>query len=485
MPTTKLSSYRLLHRGVEELSRVEANGIRVDTKYLDKAIRDVGARMVAIEAGLKRDKFWRVTWRKVFGPKAKITSLEQLGHLVFDRLGHPVLERTETGRPKTDEAAFEHVDIPFVHEHVRLRKLTKLRNTYLKGIKREVRKGLLHPVFSLHLTETYRSSSDTPNFQNLPIRNKEMGEIVRRCFVARKGRHLVEVDFSGIEVRVAACYNHDPVLIKYIKDPSTDMHRDTAAELFLITLDFLKEHKDWAKKTVRDWSKNRFVFPQFYGSVYFQCAPHIWKALNEKDKDGKFLYKLPDGTPVIQHLRKKGIKELGRCDPKSPPKKGTFEYHVKQVEDSFWNKRFKVYTAWKKRVWWDYRDRGGFRTHTGFWIEGVYRRNQVLNYPIQGSAFHCLLQSLVWLQEEIRRRGMKTLIVGQIHDSIIADVPPDEIQAYLTLARRVMTEQLPKRWKWINVPLEVEADVAPVGKSWFHKEEWVKNDDGRWGPKGG
>jgi DNA polymerase I len=112
--------------------------------------------------------------------------------------------------------------------------------------------------------------------------------------------------------------------------------------------------------------------------------------------------------------------------------------------------------------------RGGFKTLTGFWIEGVMGRNDVINYPVQGSAFHCLLWSLIRLQRELRWGKMRALIVGQIHDSIVADVPADELDDFLPLAKRIMTEEIRKHWKWIIVPLDIEAEVSE--SNWFEKK---------------
>ena len=78
---------------------------------------------------------------------------------------------------------------------------------------------------------------------------------------------------------------------------------------------------------------------------------------------------------------------------------------------------------------------------------------------------------------------MKTKLVGQIHDSLILDIPPKEIQNILEICHKVMTRDLPKHWDWICVPLEVEAEVSPINKSWFDKRQWIPDDSGIWSPK--
>ena len=154
---------------------------------------------------------------------------------------------------------------------------------------------------------------------------------------------------------------------------------------------------------------------------------------------------------------------------------------MRDVENLFWKVRFQDYTRWKERWYEQYRSQGYFDTLTGFRVSGDLSRNQVLNSPVQGSAFHCLLWSLIELQKELDKRRMRTLLVGQIHDSIMADVPLDETQSFLDLAQEVMTKRLRKAWDWIIVPLEIEAELSEVDGSWADLHEWTKKGDG-WSP---
>jgi DNA polymerase-1 len=448
MRPNTLEAYRLLHQGCLVLSQIESNGFRVDTDHLEGSIAEATEKIEALERRLLKSKEYKV-WTKVYGPKAKLGNREQLGRVFFKELGFLCKERTETGRYKADEKAFEGLDNQFIQDYFKVEKLKKARSTYLQGIKREVVDGYLHPVFNLHTAVTYRSSSDSPNFQNFPIRYPEIGEMVRRCFVPRKGRHIVEVDFKAIEVCIAACYCKDPSLVRYIKDPKSDMHEDAAAMVYMLT-------KDQVSKQVRFYAKNQFVFPQFYGSYFRQCAPALWETihlhgLKVKDSD----------VSLYKHLKSKGITKLGACDPDEEPERGTFEYHVKKMEEKFWGEMFPVYAKWKKKWWASYLEKGYFDFYTGFRVEGEYKKNEVLNSSIQGSAFHCLLWSLVQIQKEIRRHRMKTLLVGQIHDSLEADVPPDELDDFVGICQDVMTRRLPKHWSWITVPLRSRLRSPP------------------------
>lgn len=451
-------AYKLFHDASIALSQIEANGIRVDTKYLNSAIFTTTATIKELELDLKLDPIFR-TWKKRFGEKTKLSAPQQLATVIFEEMGYNGDRRTDKGNRAADEAAFADVDLPFVKTWFKIQKLRKALGTYLTGIAREVVDGYIHPNFNLNLVATYRSSSDNPNFQNIPVRNPTMAEIIRRCYISREGQALGEIDFSGAEVRVSACYNKDPVLIKYLIDPHSDMHSDTACDVYLLK----KDQVD--KKGPRDACKNMFVFPQFYGSVWFQCAPDLWNAMIHRK------FTLKDSDVLVQdHLAKKGITRLGRCEPGSDPEEGTFAQLVYNAERSMWDKRFKVYSEWKRRWWGEYQRTGGFQMYTGFTCWGVFSRNDVLNYAVQGSAFHCLLWSLVQVQKWLRKNKMLTKIVGQIHDSMVVDIHPNEQAEFLGKCKEVMTVDLLKHWDWLIVPMAIEAEVSPINGNWFEKK---------------
>lgn len=451
------AAYKLLHDGAIALANVEAAGIRIDTDYLAVAIDGLTSEINDLEKQVRGDREVYQAWSKKYGDKLKIGSRDQLADILFNVLGFPCYERTETGRPKADEKAFETVDLPFVTTYLRMEKLKKARGTYLLGIQREMTQaGFLHCFYNLHIARSYRSSSDAINFQNQPIRDQEIAKWIRQSFIPRyKGWAITEIDYGQIEVRVSQCYHHDPVMKAYIEDKSKDMHRDMAAQLYIV-------RPEQVSKAMRHAAKNQFVFPQFYGSYYIQCAPHLWQSM----KRGKFEV---DGVLLKKLLRRHGIKSLGDCDPDSRPRPGTFESHVQEVECDFWNRRFSVYNQWKKDWYAEYLRNGYVWMHTGFIVSGIYSRNDVINYPVQGAAFHCLLWSLIRLQKWLRKHKFKTRIIGQIHDSLLLDGPLTELQDVLAAAHRIMTIELRKAWKWIVVPLEIEAESSDV--NWWEKRE--------------
>ena len=295
-----------------------------------------------------------------------------------------------------------------------------------------------------------------------------MAKLIRQAIIARKNHRIVEVDYSGVEICGAACYHLDPCMIRYIKDPKKDLHRDMSRLIYKLSKKEMKSKgkKDAKRiKKIRYCGKNKFVFPQFYGDWYMSCAKSLWEAIETMNLCTR------DGHDLYSNLEAAGVLELGDCNPKADPRKRTFELHLKEVEDDFWNRRFSVYNQWKKDWYYTYLKRGYFDTLTGFRINGHMKKNDVINYPVQGTAFHWLLWSLTLIQKRLRKYRMKSLIIGQIHDSIVGDVHKKELRQYLEIVQQVMTVDIRKHWPWIIVPLTIDAEASPVNGNWYQKEE--------------
>ncbi len=450
-------AYRLLHEGTLALSNVEANGIRIDVGYLKSIRPKLQKKLQKLEDEIRRDPIWS-RWKLRFGDRAKIGAGHQLVQALVDEKVIENAPTTKTGALRSDESVFDHIKHPIVEPFRNAAKVRKVLDTYLTNIEREVTPdGFIHSFYNLNTARTYRSSSDRINFQNQPNRIEWMRKVVRRCFIPRRGCQLGETDYSMAEVRTSACYHKDPTMLEYILNPAADMHKDLACDLF-------KCRESDVSKEMRHVAKNKFVFPQFYGDYYLQNAEAIWTEVNLQNLT------LSDGTGVVAHLKGQGIKARGDCVPGTRPKSGTFERHVQKIEDRFWNERFKVYNQWRKDWWLDYCENLGMSMLSGFRVEGVIQEKDAINYPIQGAAFHCLLWSLIRLVKLLKKFRMKTRIVGQIHDSIVADIAPGERNDFFYLARDVMSCQLRKAWRWLIVPMPIDAEVAEPDASWYEKK---------------
>jgi DNA polymerase I len=463
--------YKLLHDGLIELARVEANGIRIDLGRLERTKAKLKEKLRTLREEMEQDKVWAM-WRKRFGAKSNFTSHSQLATVLFGIMGFKVESETESGKPSTDTEALQKVDHPFVRKMARFLKYEKALGTFIKGIEREIVGDRIHPSYNLHLARSYRSSSQDPNFQNIPVRDPEISKIIRSLFIASSPSHcLVENDFKGIEVALSAAYHKDPVFVDYISTPGKDMHRDMAAQLY-------KLKPSEVSKEARYAAKNMFVFPQFYGDFYPRCAKALWEYIER----GKLIG--PAGESLYNHLKHKGILLLGACDSEIDPLEGSFEKHVKEVENDFWNRRFRQYGKWKRRFYADYLEKGYFDILTGFRVGGVFDRKQVCNYPIQGSAFHCLLATLIQVNRILRKEKMESMVIGQIHDSLVADVKETELKKYKRIVNWVVTVWLPRHYPFLAVSPQIECAVCPLGGNWFEKKEVENKDNDGGGEQG-
>ena len=443
MKPSSSASYRLILEGSQAFADIEQNGMRVDEDYLDRIIVETGLKIKEMEGVLKSDEVFSV-WRKQYGEKADLGSRQQLGEVIFKHLKVDCKSRTKTGRPSTDESSLEDVDFPFVKRWVDLEKLKKARSTFLIGLRKETVNGYVHPFFNLHLVTTYRSSSSDPNLQNQPNRDVRQSKLIRRAFIPRGFDYqLVEIDYSALEFRGCASFWKDAAMVAYASDPSLDIHRDMAAECY--NLDVKQVSKE-----ARFYAKNQFVFPILYGSYYVNCAKHLWEHIGRGD------IRTVDGVGLYDHLIENGIGD-----------EVSFESHIKVVEDNF-NRKFPTWSS-QKEVWWEqYLKRGWFPLSTGFVCHGVFSYNNLMNTPVQGPSFHCLLWSLIRLNDWLKKYRMKSRIICQIHDSILADVHDGELQDYVAMARQVMTVDVRKEWSWIITPLAVGVEGSKV--NWFEKK---------------
>lgn len=447
--------YQLFHEGILALADVESNGIRIDVDYCHKQMDHLEKRIEYFKKKILEHPEGKL-WKETYGNNMNFDAGDQLAFILFDKLKYKPQVFTaksteEKPNPSTSQAALEQIKSPIVENLTRMRRLSKARGTYIANYIREQWDGWLHPFFNLHTVTTFRSSSSNINFQNQPVRIPYIKRLVRQAVIPRPGHMLGEIDFSGVEVRVAACYHRDPNMIKDIIDPERDMHRDMAMECYKLSLDEVNKH-------TRYCGKNKFVFPQFYGDYYVNNARDLWDAINFMKLETK------QGLPLREHLKENGISSYK-----------IFEDHIKAVEKYFWGTRYPVYGKWKETHWEKYQKTGYVDLLTGFRCAGVMKRNEAINYPVQGAAFHCLLWCLIQMNRWLKENNMRTVIIGQIHDSIVLDIHPEEANAVLAKAYKIMEHDIREHWGWILVPLEVDTELTPVDQSWYNKDE-VKRD---------
>jgi DNA polymerase-1 len=457
MHTNTKEAYKLLHDGILALEQAERQGLQIDLKYIEKTFTDIDKKVEELENSIYASKFYKKWKESRNNKKPNIYSSTQLSKYLYDVRGIKVKKETKKGGRSTDEETLRLLNIPELNTFLEIKKLKKVKD-YLDQYKREQVNGIIHPFFNLHSVRTFRSSSDRPNFQNVPKRDKESMQIVRRAIYPRKGHQFLELDYSQLEVRIAACYSKDKKLTDDILNG--DMHGDMAKEIFKI--------RNFDRSTpehnyLRAATKNGFVFPQFYGSYYKNCAINLaceWCKLPQgrfKSETGVMINK---NNYLSDHLIKKGLGSFL-----------LFERHIQKIEDYFWGERYNVHADWRDNIWNEYQKNGYVTSHTGFTFQGVMSRNDVSNYPVQGAAFHCLLWSLIEGTKAFKREKFDSVIVGQIHDAIVIDLNPKELDRVLKIMECIMCNDVRQHWQWITVPLEIEAEICPVNGSWADKNE--------------
>ena len=427
----------LFHKGMLATIDIERKGMQIDKKSVIANMSLINKKIEALEFAIAEcDEVKK--WDR---PSAFDYNGDDLKILLYDILKYEVYKKTPTGMPSTDKEALERIveqqGSVFLQMLAKLKHLKKIKTTYLEGIKRGTVENCIHPSFNLHTAATFRSSSSNPNFQNIPKRSNVAKQMIRTTFVADKGMFIEELDFSSLEVNIGSCYHKDKNMIKYLTSTDSTMHTDVAYMTFLRDASTLlpKERND---------TKQYMVFAEFYGDYYKQVAKNLWEHMGKESKE---------------HLKKKGYRTLEE-----------YTGLIKIVEDDFWNVRFKEYGKWRRDNIREYNKHGYIDTYTGFRTATVMTKNQANNLAIQGSAFHCLLYLLIYIHGELKRREMKSYIIGQIHDSVLINILPSEEDIVHEIVKNGLYK-LKEEWKWIIVPLTLEYEQTPVNGNWAQLEK--------------
>ena len=454
--------FRFFMEGADTLARVQSEGLPIDMSKIGALRDDLAARRDAAEARIMSSQEVKAWGRKNPGKTFNPSSVPQLAEVLYDicKLKPP------SGKRDTTEDSLSKLGTPLCKDVLEMRRWSKIRDTFLASYEREAvfdeEKGchLIRPFFNLASgagsegsagPRTYRSSADSPNFQNIPKRDKEMKKMLRSLFVAPPGFRFMEMDYKSLEVMVSASYHHDPQMIHYLQNPESDMHRDTACDMYI------RNQKELTKEE-RSSIKSGYVFSSFYGASYRSCAARMWSDMPPYTKE---------------HL----MKDCGITTYEK------WEAHVRKADDIFWNKRFRVYNQWRSKEWQRYQSLGYVESYTGFRCRGPMGYTEATNRCIQGSAFHILLRALGWDVQEVNRlaesSGMESRLIGQIHDAIIGLVKEGEENKIASIVYKNGVERVSKLFPWICVPLVIEGEMSAVGGSWA-----AMQDIGELGPQG-
>jgi len=450
------SARKFFMGGLKTLATLQENGIPLNRKYYEDMNVELEQRINTMKEALhnfpEAQQFLKERRRPI-----NFNSSADLADLFFNVLKLPKGKLTAGGNACVDAEVLASLNTPIAKEKTKISKLEKIKGTYLGQFLREIEDdNKLHPFFDLHTVATYRGSSSSPNFQNIPVRDTEAMNITRGGIVPSFGNQLVDWDYGSMEVRIIACITQDPVLIKYIEDPTSDMHRDQAMDWFAFTKDEWAAIDKKEAKNIRFVAKNSMVFALFYGSYYRSIARGIFPQLKEM-KVGEI--------NIYEHLRRKGvIKSMSTAQE-------DFENHTKRTEQRFWN-RFKAVKAWQEKAFKSYLEKGYIEQMFGFRCHGWLTRNDICNYPVQGTAFHCLIWAITNLEQRMLDERMKSMLIGQIHDCCLGDIHPDEHMSWCNMSKLIATKEIREQHPWIIVPLDIEFERSEIDEPWSKKKEF-------------
>lgn len=407
----------LLQQGAVALARLRQRGVQIseqvlceieDTYRAEQEVRFIEmTQSEGVQRYLARKNADGKGKETVFNPESN----PQLAQILYKEWGAPILKRTptsaKTGIGSTDVNALELIQKKteddslrrFISSLFRYRKcgtLLKRSANYRKVMDSGFK---VHPCYNLNIADTFRSSANDPNIQNVFKHDPELKQF-RRCIVPSKGRIILEVDYSGLEVRVIAMASGDTELIRQIRE-GVDTHRRWAAEIY-------QKSQEEITKDERFEGKNNFVFASFYGAAPDSIARHFPT--------------VPDG-------------------------------HIAAVQQKFWSE-FQGVKSWQEQTIRTYVNCGYVEAMSGFRRYGPLNINKIYNTPIQGPGFHILLDALVRIEIELERRKLQSRPIFEIHDSIAIDTVPSEAQEVVDLVTEIMVS---KRFDWQgDVPLAVE-----------------------------
>jgi DNA polymerase I len=389
---------------VRVLARMEAVGVAVDVPYLKALNERLAAEALELEQRIQEEA----------GVEFKVNSTPQLRTVLFDKLGLAPSKRTKTGF-STDAASLEKLrgQHPVVELLLRYREVEKLRSTYGDGLITEVGPdGRIHATFNQTVARTGRLSSDQPNLHNIPVRTEE-GRRFRRAFVAGDGFELLVADYNQIELRVIAHLAQDPGLIAAFT-AGEDIHNATAARVFGVAPEAVTPAQRARSKMVS--------YGLAYGMEAYGLAQRLSIGVPEATEilDAYFVA-FPNVKAYMERTvaeaRSKGYTEtlMGRRRP--IPELSSPNFRIRQAGE-----------------------------------------RQAMNAGIQGLAADIFKVALVDLDRALEERGTRARLILQVHDEVILEVPPDELDDVAELVRTTMASACD-----LSVPMEVNLST---GHSW-------------------
>ena len=391
---------------VQVLAAMEQAGIYLNRESLARQTREAGS----IIADLEQEIY------DLAGRQFNIASPKQLGVILFEELGLPVIKKTKTGYSTNVEVLNELYNLhPIIEKILAYRQWTKLKSTYMDGIAPLIDRedGRVHTSFNQTATATGRLSSSDPNLQNIPVRRQE-GRHIREMFEPGQGYDLlVSADYSQIELRVLADMSQDENFLRAFRH-NEDVHARTAAEVFGVAVEDVDSELRRKAKAVN--------FGIIYGMSDFGLAQDL-------------------------HISRKEAKEyINKYFAKCQGVKAFIDKVVTEAHDNGY-----VVTKFGRR-----RDLPEIRS-TNFQRRSLAER-MAMNTPIQGTAADIIKLAMIRTYKALQEAGLKSRMLLQVHDELVLEVPQEELPQVKDLLKQSM-EQAAE----LQVPLTIDINA---GKNW-------------------
>ncbi|MBF2758719.1 MAG: DNA polymerase I [Ectothiorhodospiraceae bacterium AqS1] len=385
------------------LSRIERNGVRVDAKKLREQSEELASKMHAIE----KSAFERA------GRTFNLASAKQIGAILFDEMGLPVLGRTPKGQPSTSESVLQEL----AHEHefpqliLRHRALSKLKSTYTDALPECIDPGTgrVHTSYHQAVASTGRLSSTEPNLQNIPVRTPE-GRRIRQAFIPDAGHLLLAADYSQVELRIMAHLSGDEGLMSAFAS-GMDIHRATAAEVFGLDIDAVDDESRRRAKAIN------------FGLIYGMSAFGLARQLGIDRGDAKHYIDLYFSRYPKVHDYMENAKECARV--------------AGFVETVFGRRLYLP----------EIRSRNNQRRQ--------YMERTAINAPMQGTAADIIKRAMLAIDRWIVDSKAPVRIIMQVHDELVFEIPADAVDEMAIPIKKRMGEAAQLR-----VPLEVDIGIG-------------------------
>ena len=353
---------------------IERCGVLLDAAALAQHSAELGARMNALQ-----QQAWQLA-----GQEFNLGSPKQIGEIFFEKLGLPIVKKTATGRPSTDEEVLERLaqDFPLPARILEHRTLAKLKRTYSDKLPHMIDgNGRIHTNFAQAVAITGRLASNEPNLQNIPIRTPE-GRRIRAAFVAPPGWRIVSCDYSQIELRIMAHLSGDEALRRAFAE-GLDIHRATAAEIFGCAPEHVTPEQRRAAKAIN--------FGLIYGMSSFGLARNLGI---ERRAAAGYIERYFDRYPGVQRY-------MENCRAAA---------RASGFVSTIFGRRLAVPEI-----------------HSSSATRRAAAERAAINAPMQGSAADLIKLAMIAVQHTLAAEKLQTLMILQVHDELVLQVPEDEL----------------------------------------------------------